>query len=97
MESYVFDSVDGVRTSMHSNRNRDFTFPVLPILLQHPEGFAAPLIGAGFAFLGLVVPSRARQGSNPARTGSMRSDIFGSPRIIENISASHFWFSGNLK
>ena len=41
--------------------------------------------------------SSLRQGNNPARTGSRRSGIFGSPRITKNISVPHFWFSENSR
>ena len=45
----------------------------------------------------LLERCRARQGTNPARTGSMRSGIFGSQRITKNISGPYFWFSGNME
>ena len=50
-----------------------------------------------FCILWLLEPCRARQGSNPARTGSRRSGIFGSPRITNNILAPNFWFSQNSR
>ena len=49
MESYLFDTADGVRTSMHKNRNRDFTFSVLMLDMRPDASFAEPLIGTLFA------------------------------------------------
>ena len=49
MKSYLFNTADDIRTSMHGNRNRDFIFSVLFILLAESVNFAEPLIGTLFA------------------------------------------------
>ena len=64
-----------------------------------PLGAARALIASTnrYAFCSSLLqrPCRLRQSSNRVRTGSQRPGIFVSVRITKNISAPHFWFSGN--
>ena len=93
MESYLFDTADDVRTSMHKNRNRDFTFSRLMARMQPPARFGEPLIGAGFASEALQRP--LGQQSCPDRFLAPRD--FWLPQNHQKYFGPIFGFPGTLE
>ena len=93
MESYLFDSADDVRTSMHTTEIAIPHFPLDGSSCSHPRG-----VRQHYSVRCLLQESSgAHQVSNPARTTSKRSGIFDSPRITKNSLAPNFRFSRNSR